>query len=150
MAQSFRSETGFETAHPFRESRRVWQNVIETSISDAGYGVADMFVQCFNSMQKYQIYCERLQVIDRSSFMSRIPLVSALESKAISSPQSGSIREFSIATSCFAMPNPVIDTLSSQHSYISHSIGSPPQNLFGARACLGRRGFRPFNGCQGG
>ena len=27
-----------------------------------GHGVADMFVQCFTMMQKYQIYCERLQV----------------------------------------------------------------------------------------
>ena len=50
------------TTQPFRKSRKVWQNVKETIVSDAGHGVAEMFVQCFTTMQKYQIYCERLQV----------------------------------------------------------------------------------------
>ena len=51
------------TSQPFRKSRKVWQNVKETVVSDAGHGVAEMFVQCFTTMQKYQIYCERLQAI---------------------------------------------------------------------------------------
>ena len=56
------------TSQPFRKSRKVWQNVKETVVSDAGHGVAEMFRECFTTMQKYQIYCERLQVM---------PLISA-------------------------------------------------------------------------
>ena len=65
FSQAFPEETSLHnllTTQPFRKSRKVWKNVKETVVSDAGHGVAEMFVQCFTTMQKYQIYCERLQV----------------------------------------------------------------------------------------